>query len=332
MSITAKDVARELNLSQPTVSRILSGDRAHRASDLTRRRVLDTARRLGYQPNAVARSLRQRRTNIVGVHTSRIYDVRNDFFGTIVGALQCASGVHNLDLMLHSAIHGSSAEVLFNKLRDGRMDGLILHSNTSDPLVKYLSESTFPVVAVADPLPGLPSVTCDDAAGMKALVDFLWDRGYRSFVFLAPRASLASIERRKAAYQERLRELDVAPRHARVIEIDYEVAAPALPSLLESNERLAVCCWNDGSAYELLKACSAAGVPVPERLAVTGFDGFRDHKLPARELVTVVCPWEDAATQALNLLVTLIGQRDEVSEAAQVEQCLPVKISDGDTA
>ncbi len=87
MPVTAKSIARELQLSQPTVSRILSGDPRHRAAPDTRRRVLETASRLGYQPNALARSLRRGRTGIIGLYTNHDYDARNNFLGTIIGAL-----------------------------------------------------------------------------------------------------------------------------------------------------------------------------------------------------------------------------------------------------
>ena len=109
MPVTAKDIAREFELSQPTVSRILSGDPNHRVAEATRERVLETARRLGYQPNAVARSLRRGRTNIIGLYTNHNYDARNDFLGTIVGALQRNCETHDLDLLLHSALYGRSA-------------------------------------------------------------------------------------------------------------------------------------------------------------------------------------------------------------------------------
>src|SRR4028119_1082856 len=106
MPITAKDIALELELSQPTVSRILNGDARHRASEATRQRVLETARRLGYRPNAVASSLRRGRTGIIGLHTNHNYDARNEFFGSIIGGLQCACNERGLDLLLHSALHG----------------------------------------------------------------------------------------------------------------------------------------------------------------------------------------------------------------------------------
>ena len=53
--VTSKDIASELGLSQPTVSRILNGDASHRAAEGTRKRVWEVAERLGYQPNAIAR-------------------------------------------------------------------------------------------------------------------------------------------------------------------------------------------------------------------------------------------------------------------------------------
>lgn len=333
MPVTAKDVARQLNLSQPTVSRILSGARGHRASEQTRQRVLETARELGYRPNAVAQSLRRGRTNIVGVHTNHDYDARNDFYGTIIGALQCACRAHQLDLLLHSAAHGSAADAMFDKLRDGRVDGLILHASMGDSLVETLSRSSLPVVVVADPLPGLPSVTCDDADGARQLVANLWAKGYRDFVYLMPAVTLASVERRRTAFERELKRRDLGPESRTMLAIDFEKAAPALDTILSRNARTAVCCWNDRTAYNVLKECSARGIPVPDRLAVAGFDGLRDEKLPARELLTIKCPWEDVSARALEWLVELIDSceaEDERIESREVR--LPVTLLEGDTA
>lgn len=335
MPVTAKDVARELNLSQPTVSRILSGARGHRASEQTRRQVQETARRLGYRPNAVAQSLRRGRTDIVGVHTNHDYDARNDFYGTVIGALQCACRAHQLDLLLHSAVHGSPVDEMVGKLRDGRVDGLILHASSGDPLVEILSRSALPVVAVADPLPGLPSVTCDDGDGMRQLIALLWEKGYRDFVFLNPSTTLASVERRRGAFERELKRRDIAPAQREIINIDFEKAAPALDGLLTRGTRTAVCCWNDRTAYNLLLECAARGVSVPETIAVAGFDGLRDEKLPARTLVTVRCPWEEISARALEWLVELIEARSEQNGSREEPEAreirLPVTLLEGDT-
>lgn len=339
MPVTAKDVARELNLSQPTVSRILNGDQGHRASDETRRRVWEAAQRLGYQPNALARSLRRGRTDIIGVHTGPNYDVRNDFLGNIVGALQMACAPRHLDVMLHTALVGDSSQGIFGKLRDGRIDGLVLHTCADDPLVAMLRESSLPVVAVADPMPGLAAVGTDDGLGMRRLLDVLWQKGYRRFVFVAPEFWLASVERRRAAFIDELERREVPPADAQVLYIDFERTEPILQELLAlraADKPLAVCCWNDLTAYDLLRTCAKTGVRVPEDFAVTGFDGFRDEKLPARQLVTMRCPWDEVASTALNLLVNMIENRhneneDDSRKTAPTEILLPPVLLDGDT-
>ncbi len=331
MPVTAKDLARELNLSQPTVSRILSGDSNHRAAQATRERVLEAARRLGYQPNALASSLRRGRTGIIGLHTSYDYDVRNDFLGAIVGSLQRACSGHDLDVLLHSARSGVSAHTMFGKLRDGRVDGLILHAECEDPLVPMLEQSGLPVVTVADPLPGLAAVTSDDAGGMALLIEHLWGRGYRQFAFVTPERAPASVERRRHAFEAQLVLRGVTGSRARVHAVDYEKVEPLLPELVRSGAGtpLAVCCWNDRTAANLLRECTARGVSVPGTLAVAGFDGLLDRALMAQQLVTVACPWARVAETALDLLRQRI---DADADVEPTEVCLPVHLIGGDTA
>ena len=334
MSITAKDLARELNLSQPTVSRILSGDSNHRAASATRERVMEAARRLGYQPNAVASSLRRGRTDIIGLHTSYDYDVRNDFLGAIVGSLQVGCSAHSLDILLHSALSGVPAREMFGKLRDGRIDGLILHAESGDPLVSLLRKSNFPVVVVADPLPGMAAVTSDDENGMALLIEHLWERGYRRFAFLAPEQIPASVERRRVAFNTQLQAREVPERSRPTFSIDFEQSTPVLDKLLAfaGGQPLAVCCWNDRTAYNLLHACTQKGVEVPATLAVTGFDGFADTKLPARQLVTAACPWEAVAQTALEMLLKRIDARQRKEPVPNPEEIrLPVHLRSGDT-
>jgi len=335
MPVTAKSIARELQLSQPTVSRILSGDPRHRVAAETRRRVLETASRLGYQPNAVARSLRRGRTGIVGLYTNHDYDARNAFLGTIIGALQRCCEARGLDLLLHSARGGRSAEEMFGTLRDGRIDGLILHANADDPLAAMLGLSPLPVVAVADRLPHLPAVTCDDADGMRQLMAYFWERGLRRFVFIAPDEQLTSVERRAAAFVAEARRYAVPPSEWSVLRVCETDLVETVRFLRTLPSPCAVACWNDRSAYHLLRECRAQGVAVPETLAVAGFDGFQSEYVPLWDLVTVKCPWEEVAARALELLLTMINPASEPATVSSLnstqEVCLPVQLCLGNT-
>ncbi len=332
MSVTAKDIARELGLSQPTVSRILSDAQGHRVSADTKARVLEAAQRLGYQPNAVARSLRHGRTHSIGLYTVHDYDARNDFLSALIAGLQRACNVHHLDLLMFAAFRDRSKEEIFNRLRDRRIDGLFLHSLPDDPLVKKLASSSLHVMALADTLPDIPSVTFDNTDGIRQLIEYSWGRGYRRFAFLAPHQHLTSVERRCHAFQNLLCERGVAAPDARIYRIHSEEVEPVLPVLLQSGKEhpgqpLAVFCWNDRAAYNLLRRCQESGVRVPQELAITGFDGFIDTKLPARQLVTISCPWEQMATTAMEILL-----RHMDGEEAASETCLPVTLWPGDTA
>lgn len=334
MPVTSKDIARELNLSQPTVSRILRGDRKFRAAEGTRQRVFEAARTMGYTPNAVAVSLKRGRTGIVGLHTSHDYDVRNAFLGAVVGGLQRACADYDLDVLLHSARSGISAQEMFGKLSGGQVDGLIMHAAGDDPLVELLQESDFPVVVMADPLPAMPSVTCDDVGGMKLLIDYLWELGYRQFAFVSPCELPTSVERRRRAFEESLTARGLPPGARRVHVIDFEIVATAVAPLLESRngERLAVCCWNDRTAYNLLVECNALGLKVPDDFAVAGFDGLLERELMERQLLTVHCPWADAARTALELLYKSMDARQANEPLPAPEEVrLPVSLWQGDT-
>lgn len=331
MTVTAKTIARELQLSQPTVSRILSGDPQHRVAAQTRQRVLETAQRLGYQPNAIARSLRRGRTGIVGLYTNHDYDARNDFLGTIIGALQRCCEARDLDLLLHSGRGGRSAEAMYAKLRDGRIDGLILHANADDPLVAMLGGSPLPVVTVADRLPNLSSVTCDDGGGIRQIMAFLRGRGLRRFVFIAPQETLTSVERRREAFEAEAKRFGIPASDWTVLRVNVAEVEETIGRLRQFAAPCAVVCWSDQTAYRLLGACRHLGIRVPEELAVAGFDGFHSENVPLWDLVTACCPWEEVAAEALNLLMTQVEAGPGTLTSIQ-EVCLPVRLSAGNTA
>lgn len=322
MAVTGKDIARELGISQPTVSRILSGRGVDRISLETRERVMEAAARLDYQPNAIARSLRHGKTDVVGFYSVYDYDARNDFLGALIGSLQRACNAYHLDLLLFSAFSERARDEIASKLRDGRIDGLFLHAAPSDPLAGALARASLHVVALADALPGIPSVSFNNERGMRDLIAQLRARGYEKFVFVAPDVDLESVERRRQAFETATNGLE-----ARTVRVSYENSAPVLDELRGwRGQKLAVCCWNDRTAYNLLEASAKLGWNVPGDLAITGFDGFVSHKFPCRALVTVGGDWDELARSALEMMTAQIGE-----QAAPDSVVLPVRLIEGDT-
>lgn len=336
-AVTAKDIGNALGLSQPTVSRILTGAAGHRVAEETRTRVMQAAAQMGYRPNAIARSLRRRRTNIVGFYTGYGYiDARNAFLSAVIGSLQQVASAHRMDVLLHGVFRGASTDDIYSELIDGRVDGLFLHTHVGDPLVERLAKSDMvPVVAVADALPGIPSVVCDDEAGTRSLVAHLWEQGHRRIAYVYPRTRFASVERRIGAFLTEMRERG-AEAQASQFAIDVEVTRPVLEQIRTmANPPTAVCCWNDLTAFDLIHECGNAGISVPGELAVVGFDGLFDPRLTSRRLVTVAANWNVIAQQAMEHLFAQIEARfspeEEEREPIPEVTTLPVRLVAGDT-
>jgi len=338
MATTAKEIADRLGLSQPTVSRILSGANGYRVAADTKQRVLDAAKEMDYRPNAVARSLRQRRTNIVGFYSGyAALDTRHDFIAAMVGGLQAACEPTNLDLLLHGVHSARPAEEVYSELVDGRIDGLFFHGALNNPLIAMLAMSSLPVIALADPVKDIPSVVADNAAGMRLIVEALWAKGHRSIAFLAPPVMFASVEDRISAFQQVMKDHGATVAQSKVLTIPIEdrtqLSLPiedtkdVLRGILESPDRpTAICCWNDRAAYNLLWRCLQSGIRVPEDLAIVGFDGFVETKLPFRNLTTVSVNYGELAQTALKIMLNLIA-----GQQVPPLTVLPVVLTEGDT-
>src|SRR5262249_47656133 len=118
---TMKDIAERVGVSKMAVSAVLSGTSSTaRVSEATRERILAAARELRYRPNAIARSLRSKRTNIIGFYSGyRYIDPRNPFFAEIVGGLQEGCAEHRKDLLLHTVFQRASVDDIYGELVDG---------------------------------------------------------------------------------------------------------------------------------------------------------------------------------------------------------------------
>lgn len=323
--VTARQIAARLGLSQSTVSRVLSNAPGYKFSEETRQRVLAEARRLHYQPHAVGRSLRERRTRVIGFCSRRgNLDARNMFLAEIIGSLQRACSDAGKFLLLHNFDPATPVGEICAELTSGRIDGLVVHTDEQDPLIGRLADSALPTVAIADRVSSVPSVLCDDRRGMALVVEHLVARGHRRIAFLRPPESLASVEDRASSYSEAMVRHGLQPQF---IPVDYEAAEPVIDYIASMHEPpSAVCCWNDVTALVLLSACRRADVRVPEDLAVTGFDGLFDPRLTARRLTTVSANWPTVTRTALAALDRALEGEDIPQETV-----IPVALIQGET-
>jgi len=326
MAVRLRDIAEKAGVSITTASHVLNGYTKSGIKEETRERVRRIARDMGYRPNAIARSLKNQRTNTLGFYTGYGFrDARDPFMGEVYTGIQHGCDEMGLDFLIHGNVKKSDPADISLSLNDGRVDGLVVHAPTNDPVVSYLAGGSLPAVAIADPHPSIPSIVADDVAGIALLVDYLWSKGHRNIVYLTSHIKITSIELRANAFRVLMIERGGTWS---IEQFPWTDPTTFLGDFMRRKNRpTAACCWHDNSAYYLISACLETGVRVPEDLAIVGFDGLLETRLPARKLVTVQVPWETMAQETVRRLVAQV----EGDTGPQLVK-FPVTLTQGDTA
>jgi LacI family transcriptional regulator len=299
MAVTIKDVASAAGVSTATVSRVLSGRRP--VTEEIARVVRDASDRLGYQTNAVARSLRLQSTGTVGMVVPH---VSNPFFPAIVEAVERELADDDIQLLLCDSQGSLQHELArVRALLGRRVDGLLLIPCESPGSAETvaLASAAVPVVLI-DRTAGGPTtdfVGTDDSVGMTSVVDHLIARGARSFAFVSAADRTSSARARHTSFS-----LSAGARCPVLLgEFSYEWGRAAAAQLLTSGPLPdAIVCGADIIALGLLGALRDAGVAVPDDVLVTGYDDIGFAALSTPGLTTVRQPVESLGRRAVALL------------------------------
>lgn len=328
--VTLKDVAEKVNLSPFTVSVVLNGSKSNtRVSKESRERIIKAARELNYQANSLARALKTRSTNILGLYFGYgSLEPHDPFHAEVLTGLQRGCEACDKDLMIHYSFHRYSVDEVFAELSGGKIDGLVLIASPSDPLVEKVRGSNLPVVAMTDMISGVPSVIADDASGSYDIAEHLHKLGHKTILYRCCPGESDSAGRRQTAFEERAAALGMEVIHGNTV--DWRGALSSHEEELIqnrlSNGITAVVCWGDPSAHAFLKYCSAHDISVPEEVSVVGFNGIDPNVEPKYDLTTVRASWSKVAQRAVHELVDYLQGKEVPSVTA-----LPVEFYEGGT-
>jgi LacI family transcriptional regulator len=313
---TLKDVARLADVDPSTVSRVLRGDPIQQVRPDTRDRIIRAATDLGYRPNALARGLRTRRTDTLGLV---IPSLDNLGFSDVTHGIQAAAATAGkLVMVLEADVVGAQdgdagvSELYQRLINDGRLDGLIVAFATlDDKLVAQLAERGTPLVLVNRRTSGVHgSVVVDDERGSSLAIEHLVALGHRRIGYLGLAAETDTARRRERGYREAMK--------AAGIPIDRSWIATALPTE-EGGRQGAAMVLVAGSAHptalfaaSLMSAIGAlaelrdAHKVVPDDISLIAFN---DHPLAAHTappLTTVRMPNFRMGEEAVRLLLTAL--------------------------
>lgn len=309
MAATIKEVARQAGVSVGTVSNVISGTVG--VSKLLRERVLQAARELDYHPNHVARSLKIRQTNMLGMVIS---DITNPFFPQLVRGAEDAAWRHNYVLMTFNSDDQPERErQIFSVLRKRNVDGMLLVLAADEgelPHVRQTAAVT-PIVCLDRTPRGVEfdSVTVDNAGGARACVAHLIERGHRRIGILTGALSLETGRERLRGYKEALEEAGIPPDPALIRCCDFRLEAGCREgrSLLEQTPRpTAVFGCNGVMTLGLLQALGDLNLRCPEDVAVATFDDLPLLGSIRPRLTAVAQPSYDIGFQGAGMLIRRI--------------------------
>lgn len=304
--ITSYDVARQAGVSQSAVSRCFKPGAS--VSKKMRARVMKTAEDLGYQPNAIARSLITRRSNMVAVVISQ---QTNLYYPEVLVQLSQRFSERGVRVLLFTLERESDIDVMLDQILQYQVDGVVEAARLSGSQIDLMEKRGIPLVFYNRSLKDrrVNSVCCDQAEGERSLVNGLVAAGHKSFGLISgPEDSAVSVERTQGAL-ERLKELDI--NSVTVVPGDYSYES-GVDGLLDLKDRLgklpdAIICANDVMAIGCLDAARhQLGVKVPDDLSVVGFDGVGPAKWESYDLTTVRQPVRRMTEAAVSMILERI--------------------------
>jgi LacI family transcriptional regulator len=276
MPATLSDVARESSVAVSTAADILRGRPGYAAD--TRRRVAETAQRMGFVHNHFARSLQTKRSHTVGV-------VSNFGLSGVTGATLKAISDSLLDkgympLVCEGGMNVTGVERALKALRARFVDGVIVESDDDASVARILPPGTpFAMIRNA-PCEGAPSVCADRRGAFAYGVQWLAERGHRRIAFLgvenaeALQNPLNSHALKIAGYRDEMKQRGLEDPSL-LLDLPNDLGAAREfvlrnPALFRGLTAVLAC--SDRVALEVITALCELGVRVPEECSVIGFD------------------------------------------------------------
>jgi LacI family transcriptional regulator len=319
---TARDIARAVGVSTSTVSHVLNGTRW--VSPELRQRVLEAADRLGYEPDALARSLRVRKTNTIGLLIS---DIANPFFTAVTRGIQDVVQARGYALILSNSDEDPDKEVGYLRvLTSRRVDGIILApAGTAYPYLAGLAGSGFPIVLLDREISGqaVAAAVLDNRGAAVAATEHLLGLGHRRIGVIAGRPHISPTEERILGYRSALEDAGVEYDEALVTSGGSRLAEArrAAEQLLALTPRpSALFVTNNMMTIGAMGAIRHASLRVPEDISIVSIDDVSWADVFEPRLTTVAQPTYELGRTAADLVLRRItGDAD----AAAVRVVLP---------
>jgi LacI family transcriptional regulator len=339
MAARMKDIAKALNVSIVTVSKVLNNDLS--ISEATRQRVLECARKLDYRTNLAAKGLVTGQSKMIGLI---VPDLFHGFFAEVAAGMSDALGRHGYGLIISSS--RDSAELESKEIRQmlaRSVDALIIASCEPQPAALEMAAREVPLVLLDRRISGEPAfqfVGTDDTLAGELATQHLIDIGRRRIAYIGSHAFSPSSDRERA-YRAVLSRSKIEVPMEYLVRIsgnegsNHVLGQQCMQKLLMLKPRPdAVFCYNDPTAWGAMAAILEAGLRVPEDIAIVGCGNAFYNSLMRVPLTSVDQNAAGLGSEAAELSIRAIKQRlhkqDYVPASVLLKPTLVVRESTGE--
>lgn len=309
--VTIKDIARELGISPSTVSRALKDHPD--ISQETKRLVNELAAKYNYKPNIIALSLRNQRSNVIGVI---IPEIVHYFFSSVISGIEEVANEHGYSVMISQSAEDYTREVaacdtFLNGIIDGILVSVSKETSNYDHFHRF-EEEGIPIVFFDRAVDEIQAdrVIIDDFDGAYQATEHLIVQGRRKIVHFAGPQNRLIGQNRLNGYLKAMRDNGVVIDERLVVPCDtFQSALVETQKLIESGLKFdSIFTVNDFTAAGAMKVLLRNGFKVPTDIAVVGFGDDQTSLMVEPTLTTVNQPGFEMGKKAMEQLIRRITQ------------------------
>ncbi len=316
--VTLRTIADRCGVDVSTVSKVIHGREIRVASE-TRLKILAAAKELNYRPNALARSLRLRKS---GAIVMAMRDTNGFVYPEIIDGAQEAAEHHGTCLFLLKYSSGEKAgPSLISLVQEGRVDGILWDDLPYEGFSQELIDAQVPFVCL-NGYSGVKGqcITLDDRDGFLRQANYLADLGHKriGFIGVEPQSDVSILCREAFRGALERRGIKVQDKHIWHCHFEGDDVANIAEALLAPDRPTAIATASLSTAKHLCDALTRRGVRIPEDISLIGYHDGQDAQLNMPSLTTVKMPSRAQGALAVECLLDLIATGVFHGRAAEV--------------
>lgn len=319
---TIRDLALKLNISISTVSRALRN--APDVNPETKKAVHALAKKLNYEPNRVAQSLRIKKTNTIGVV---VPEIAMHFFSTAISAIQEYTAKHQYSIMICQSMEQvrmekSNLQMLVSNRVDGLLISLSSQTKGTEHLLPLLAKE-IPIVLFdrIDESLDVSKVVVDDEAGAFHAIEYVISTGCRRIAYIGGPKTLYVSTQRMNGYLRALRKHNIPVDEELILYCKdlHTDPAQATHKLLDLPAKPdAIFCMNDPMAIVIMKTVKERGFSIPGEVSIIGFSDEPVSQYIQPSLTTVAQPAHMIGHEAARILMQQINSKEHFMPVVKV--------------